>query len=263
MAWVMAVLAMAEPDGLAVLSQAQAALPAHHTRHLERFGRGASREARAVLAAVDWVQSTAPRGGGYFANPKAVPLESPIGAPLRLWGRTLFEPGRTTSFCSGATYAVLVDALNRLKPSGSDLPDEAWESFRQTEADGRRRENQVGFWGAWNGEGAGLENALTVASQMGDRVAPRQARPGDFMHIFWRNGLGHSVVFLGWQRRGARTTGVRFWSSQKATHGLGDWTVPSSRIGSVVVVRLARPLAALEVRPGVFPYAKAPGDPLP
>lgn len=244
---------------LPLLSPAQARLPARHTRHWEVYGGGVPAANRAVLQAIDLIQAKAPGGGGYFADPAARPLESPLGQPLSLWGRPLFKPQRSTSFCSGATYGALVGALNILFPDPPPLPDEALESLRQTEADGSRRENQSGFWGVWNGEGAGLEHALVTLGKMGRRVPPREAKAGDFIHIYWKNGLGHSAVFLGW----TKPRGLRIWSSQKATNGLGDWTVPRSRAKSVVVVRLTHPEAVVRLKSGFFAFGRQAGDRLP
>ena len=51
---------------------------------------------RLVLRAIDRVQASAPDGGGYFIGLKADPLESPIGYPLRLFGRQMLLSPRTT-----------------------------------------------------------------------------------------------------------------------------------------------------------------------
>lgn len=60
-----------------------------------------------------------------------------------------------------------------------------------------------------NGIGAGVDD-------------PEDARAGDFVQLWRRSGSGHSVVFLEWTRgrRGERT-GIRYWSTQQATNGIG------------------------------------------
>ena len=55
---------------------------------------------RLVLRAIDRVQASAPDGGGYFIGLKADPLESPIGYPLRLFGRQILLSPRTTFWAS-------------------------------------------------------------------------------------------------------------------------------------------------------------------
>ncbi|MCG9895110.1 MAG: hypothetical protein MH204_06510, partial [Fimbriimonadaceae bacterium] len=184
---------------------------------------------------------------------------SPVGFALDLRGSRLFEPQRRTSFCTGASYAALIGALDRLLPAGLEIPASAAESLAQREADGGRREDQVGFWGVWNGSGAGQVNALTRLTLAGDRVRPQEYRPGDFVQIFWNNGYGHSVVFLGWRVSGG-TKRMRYWSSQKGTNGLGDQEVPVSRIRTVHGVRLTRPLEILAAPSGFFVYSMDPGD---
>src|SRR5690348_15427566 len=81
-------------------------LPAQHTRHAALFSNGVPEFNRLVLGGVDEVQSHAMLGGGYFIGVKANPPESPIGYTLRLEGRALLDPPRTTSFCTGASYGA-------------------------------------------------------------------------------------------------------------------------------------------------------------
>lgn len=49
------------------------------------------------------------------------------------------------------------------------------------------------------------------------------ALPGDFVQLWRKSGSGHSVVFLGWTKDPAgKISGIRYWSSQKATNGIGE-----------------------------------------
>lgn len=49
-----------------------------------------------------------------------------------------------------------------------------------------------------------------------------KAAPGDFMDLTRAGGSGHTVVFLGWLRGAEnRITGLRYWSSQRSTGGIG------------------------------------------
>jgi hypothetical protein len=59
-----------------------------------------------VLKAVDIVQSHAMDGGGYFTGIKAKPTESPIGYEVKLLDKSLLNPPRTTSYCSGSTSRI-------------------------------------------------------------------------------------------------------------------------------------------------------------
>jgi hypothetical protein len=77
---------------------------------------------------------------------------------------------------------------------------------------------------------------------MGSEISPINACPGDFMNITWTNGGGHAVVFLGWHVEvdsGERK--LLYWSSQRATNGLGDQLVNLDRIRHIKTVRLTHP----------------------
>jgi hypothetical protein len=67
----------------------------------------------------------------------------------------------------------------------------------------------------------GAAGAL-VQFGLGEPVPRAEARAGDFLQ-YWRQlpparPSGHSVVFLGWTPEG----GVRYWSSQPSTDGVGE-----------------------------------------
>jgi len=195
-----------------------------------------------ILKAVDIVQSHAMDGGGYFTGIKAKPTESPIGYEVKLFDKSLLDPPRTTSYCSGSTYGVLIETLNLIFPDGgSKISRDRYESLRMQETDGSRREDQVKFWGKWNDDGWGTQYALVQYSGMGEEVTPERARPGDFANIAWTSGVGHSVVFLGWFKKNDQL-GMVFWSSQKSTNGFGDVVMcPLSKVKSVKIVRLIHP----------------------
>ncbi len=246
------------------LASAQASADVHNIAHFATYGKDVPAYNQSVLKAVDKVQATAMDGGGYFADPKAVPAESPIGYALALFGKPLLIPPRTTSYCSGSSYTVLIEALNFIYPSQpSPLSRERLEAMRMQEPDGGRRDDFVKVFGTWNADGPGCEYALVQYTGMGERVDPKDAKPGDFMNISWKNGLGHSVVFLGWTTDSRQRKCVLFWSSQKGTNGFGDEMSPLSRIQSVVDVRLTHPEKLFTFDP-VSPEIKrnVEGDPV-
>jgi hypothetical protein len=59
------------------------------------------------------------------------------------------------------------------------------------------------------------------------------------------------VVFLGWENTVDGQPGMRFWSSQKSTDGLGDLVVPVTSISGVVFTRLTEPEAIYEMNPSL------------
>lgn len=215
---------------------------AHHTDHAKIFGKYVSGYNFAVLQGIDQVQATAPDGGGYFIGIHATPTESPVGYPIRLLGATLLNPPRTTSYCSGSSFSALIEGLNIiLKGQQAKMDSVHAEALRMQEPDGGRREDHIKFWGKWNADGFGSDFALVQYSGMGREIKPVQARPGDFMNISWKSGVGHSVVFLGWYIDEKGQKKVAYWSSQKSTNGFGDAVVPIERIKEVKVVRLTHP----------------------
>lgn len=245
----------------AALVMAPAALVAagpHHTRHLELLGKGLPRINREILAAVDRVQATAPDGGGYFIGIHATPAECPIGYPLKLKGAVMLTPTRATSYCSGSSYSALIEALDHLikKP----LDDQRAEQMRMQEPDGSRREDEVKAWGWWNADGFGCDFALVQYLGIGERIASKDAHPGDFMNISWKSGLGHSVVFLGWVKDPVKGPEIAYWSSQKGTNGLGDQISPLASVKELSAVRLTHPERLRTFVPGAVDRKAAPGE---
>lgn len=240
-------LAWAEPPFYLKSGQLQEG--GHHQRHLELLGADTRGYNAYVLQAIDKVQASAPQGGGYFTGVKAVPAESPIGYPLQLLGAPLLTPPRTTSYCSGSSYTVLVEALNAIFP-GRKLDERRLELMRMQEPDGGRREDRVKAWGWWNADGYGSQFCLVQYLGMGEEVPAREALPGDFVNISWKSGNGHSVVFLGYGRDAQDDLQVSFFSSQASTNGLADHTVSAGAIADLKFVRLTHPERLFTFEPG-------------
>lgn len=214
----------------------------HNLDHYKNYSKYAKGYNLDVLKAVDSVQAHAMDGGGYFIGIHAKPTESPVGYNLKLFGNSLINPPRTTSYCSGSSYTALVEALNMIYPNGDKkLSKDRLEALRMQEPDGGRRNDWVKFWGIWNADGFGSDFALVQYGKMGKVIKPENARPGDFMNISWKSGIGHSVVFLGWYIDKDGTKNAVYWSSQTGTNGYGDQVTPISKIKNVKIVRLTNP----------------------
>jgi hypothetical protein len=232
----------AAPNGWQVLARGELKAGAYHTNHAKLFSKYAPGVNAQILRGIDAVQKTAMDGGGYFTGPKANPAESPIGYALSLFGHPLLAPARKTSFCTGATYSALIEALNFIYASSPlALTADRLEALRMQEPGGGRREDGVKFWGRWNADDAGADYALVQYASAGQVIAPRDARAGDFMGIDWKNGGSHSVVFLGWFNSKKEGRSMLVWSSQAVTNGLADYQVPLSRVSGVKIVRLTNP----------------------
>lgn len=225
-------------------------LPTQHMSHLRKFGSDAPGINRVVLRAVDSIQAKEPEGGTYFIGVKANPSESPISFPVMFRDRPILNPPRSSSYCSGATYAVFMTALEfLLPPTRPGFSESIIEALRMQEPDGGRREDTVKLYGWWNADGPGCYFALCEYTQMGRRIKPGDALAGDFVNINWVNGPGHSVVFLQWEKTADGEPGMRFWSSQSSTNGLGDKVVPLSSISGFVFTRLTAPEKLAELNP--------------
>ena len=225
-----------------IIDSADVPTQKHHTNHEAILKKYADGYNLSVFKAIDVVQSHAMDGGGYFTGMTATPTESPIGYELRLFDKPLLNPPRTTSYCSGSTYGVFIEALNRIFPEGNKkLSEDRYESLRMQELDGGRREDRIKYWGKWNDDGWGSQYALVQYSGMGEDIPPERARPGDFMNIAWTFGNGHSVVFLGWIMK-ENQLGLVYWASQKSTNGFGDVVLwPLSKVKDVRIVRITHP----------------------
>ena len=176
-----------------------------------------------------------PQGGGYQANRLAYDR---LTAAIDVRRDTLaIQPAQATpSFCSEATYLVFLKtvATAPLAPSVIDLLPV------------RGQPDGYGVWGRWNANGPGtarLFRELGLGRNFDDFS---QARPGDFMKIFWssevgRREHGHSVIFLGRETQGGVEC-VRFWSSN-ASGGYGIKSVPRTRIAYAIFSRLEHPEA--------------------
>lgn len=118
--------------------------------------------------------------------------------------------GRGTH-CVGVTFEVLWRSLERLPggPAAAGL----------TAASARRMRR---IWFVPKDGGMGAAEALP-AVRLGRRIASLEdARAGDFVQV-WGDGWGHSAVFLGWLRNPTGAiVGLRYWSSQPWTDGMGE-----------------------------------------
>jgi hypothetical protein len=123
-------------------------------------------------------------------------------------GGDVIAKASTGNHCVGMTLEVFWRALDACPQRALDLA--AAQDFK--------RRWYVPVLG-----GRGPADAL-AAHHLGTQVALEDARPGDFMQAWNRDEtFGHSMVFLGWQRDAAgRITGVRYWSSQPWTEGIGE-----------------------------------------
>lgn len=153
------------------------------------------------------------------------------------------------SFCSSATYLVLLQVLNQLADAG-EL--ELAPDIQQLLLVGDPQPDGHGVWGRWNANGPGAARLLHLTGMGQSFTDLEKARPGDFLKIFWskevgREERGHLVVYLGTGHNANGESTIRFWSSNQPD-GYGVKAVPISSIGHLLFTRLTRPENIKSVR---------------
>jgi hypothetical protein len=227
--------------GINVIYKSTGSLPRKHTSHEKIFSVKAFDYNRYILRAIDKIQGQAINGGGYYTNKQDKSKESPVGYSLKIFSHPLINPPRSTSYCTGITFAAFIEALNLIYPKGGTrLTLDRYEALRMQEMNGARREDFVKVWGNWNTQW-GVPYVMIKYLQMGKIVSQREARPGDFINILFKGGGGHSAIFLGWYKNENGETQLLYWSSQPETNGISDHSVPTSRISRLAIVRLTNP----------------------
>ncbi len=173
-----------------------------------------------VLAAV----STMPVGGAYDASD---PTKNLLPAACNLnSGKIRVNANKVKpSFCSGATYLVLLKALH----SGSEalLP-------KTDQKDGH------GVFGRWNANGPGAAKLVADLAAGKNFTSWAKAKPGDFLKIWWTDQIGahergHLVIYLDHDAKN-----VRFWSSNQPG-GYGIKSIPRRDCRRVLFTRITRP----------------------
>lgn len=180
-----------------------------------------------------------PGGGGYATTREAFEgLKSSVQAGD---GGFSIQPSKAQpSYCSGATYLVFLKTLHAAEKSGA-IPalGPVWPALApKASPDG------TGVWGRWNANGPGASRLFHELALGRSFTSYDEARPGDFLKIFWTDAVGkkergHLVVYLGEEQRDG-VPHVRFWSSNKP-HGYGEKSVPKSKIARAIFSRLENP----------------------
>ena len=195
-----------------------------------------------------------PEGGGYAATTRA---HDALAAAVSIddGGGRIRADRAVPSYCSGATYLVFLKTLGELQRRGLLQVDRAqWSALLPLKlADGE------GVWGRWNANGPGTPRLFFELGLGNNFSSFEDARPGDFLKIFWTDAVGksehgHSVVFLGLETKDG-VEYVRFWSSNKPG-GYGEKAVPRSKIARAIFSRLEKPenISGMAALPRRDPY---------
>jgi hypothetical protein len=180
-----------------------------------------------------------PQGGRYSVS---------SFAKIQLQSAAHFESGKffilpsaaSPSFCSGATYLVFIRTIEALRARGELHLDFATldQLIIRDQHDGE------GIWGRWNANGPGTARLFHELGLGRNFDNFDQAKPGDFLKIFWsrqvgRSEHGHSTIFLGTENR-LGVEYVRYWSSNIPS-GYGEKSVQRSKIAYAIFSRLQTP----------------------
>jgi hypothetical protein len=178
-----------------------------------------------------------PSGGGYSTSSNA--NRELRDAVTTTSGMLEIRPIHATpSYCSEATYLVFLKTLSTLQSSRQlSLSTEIVHALKPNgQPDG------TGIWGRWNANGPGTARLFYELGLGPNFTDLSRAQPGDFLKIFWNDGIGatehgHSVIFL---RLDPTAGTLTFWSSN-LPGGYGEKTVPLSRIHRMLFSRLEHP----------------------
>lgn len=195
-----------------------------------------------------------PEGGGYATTTSAhEALASAAG--INAAGVRIQAERAVPSYCSGATYLVFLKTLGEIQRRGGiQLNRAIWEALLPSKAaDGE------GVWGRWNANGPGTPRLFHELGLGKNFTSFDEAKPGDFMKIFWTDAVGcnergHSVVFLGRETLDGIEY-ARFWSSNKPG-GYGEKSVPRGKIARAIFSRLETPqnISGIATLPRRDPY---------
>jgi hypothetical protein len=160
-----------------------------------------------------------PRAGTWKGNART----------LRYGGEVIAEgdpEGRC--HCSGLTFEVFFQAFERWCAAEG-------RPFRILDLDAAGVRRLQREWFGSPEDRATLHTALT-RNGLGVRIADwEDARPGDFVQLWRHSGSGHAVVFRGWDRDSeGRIQGIRYWSTQGSTDGIGERSERFGEDGSAV-----------------------------
>jgi hypothetical protein len=143
-------------------------------------------------------------------------------------------------YCSGASYEAFVGALIKLQREKKlQLRDEIVDGLLvNMQPDG------TDVWGRWNANGPGTARLFFELSLGSNTMDWAQAKPGDFMKIFYTDQIGklehgHSVVFLGTFTKDG-VDYVKYWSSDPPS-GRGITSIPKTKVFRAIFSRLQHP----------------------
>lgn len=181
-----------------------------------------------VLASV----KSMPQGKGYAATRKDVErLAASVTLNGRHFKQDLNRIGPT--FCSGATYLVLLRTIER-SALNKTLPTKTLARFANLGVkDGEE------IFGRWNSNGPGTAKLFADLSCGVNFTSYDHAQAGDFLKMWWTDAIGakergHLVVYLS-----QTPTTLTYWSANQP-NGYGRKSVAKAKIKHRLFSRLTR-----------------------
>ncbi len=190
-----------------------------------------------VLAAIKKM----PSGGGYATTAIAAANFSKAAAVTEKGDLKIQHNVAVPSYCSSATFLVLLTAINDLSKDGTiNLNPESKRALTIL-----RQPDGVGIWGRWNSNGPGTARLFHELGAGENFMSIEKAQPGDFLKIWWNNEIGakergHLVVFISQRESETGERFLRFWSSN-IPEGYGEKEIPISKAKRMLFSRLTRP----------------------
>lgn len=118
-------------------------------------------------------------------------------------------------FCCGLTFEVFLAAWQRW----ARLEARPWRIGNRDVGGIRKLQRE---WFGSKDDPSCVFTAI-VGNHLGTRIEDFEtALPGDFVQLWRKDASGHSVIFKSWLRSGTKITGLRYWSTQKSTQGIGE-----------------------------------------
>jgi hypothetical protein len=185
-----------------------------------------------------------PSGGGSEANAKSMrDLEAAI--QVRENKLEITPAAAQTTYSSGATYLVFLQALQSLLPPSTMSGPLAEALMVKGQPDG------VGVWGRWNANGPGIACLFDELGLGPNFASFEDAQAGDFMKAFFVDAVGRhehslSMIYLDREQRNGVEM-VRVWSSMKP-FGYGEALIPRARISFAIFSRLEKPANIVQAR---------------
>lgn len=189
--------------------------------------------------------STMPSGGGYATNLTA---HQGLARSVKPGTTATIQPNSAMpGYCSGATYLVFLKTLASLQKGGSiTISPGVWTQLvPRLRPDGTDTlPDGESVWGRWNANGPGTACLFYELGLGRNFTSFDEAKPGDFMKIFWTDAVGkkergHSVIYLGKDVVDG-VEQIKFWSSNQPD-GFGTKSVPREKIAKVIFSRLEHP----------------------